>query len=164
MTKVRAQDTPSIDAETFWEIVNVGIRAGQATDPAVGTEVAGQAENPYYRAGNAIRELLTGEDPLLFDAGMSRFTALMDLYGRNVLDTWLRPSGQGAKAHAKTHDIHPAIIDVAARVRLSANGRFAQRKFLDEVESHAAKWYTDYDEWRQSSHSQERQQEQQPDT
>ncbi len=156
MAKLRAQDTPSIDAETFWEIVNVGIRAGQTSEPAVENDLSAQVENPYYRAGAAIREMLTGEDPLLFEAGMSRFTALMDLYGRNVLDTWLRPSAKGAKAH----DIHPAIIDVAARVRLSANGRFAQRKFLDEVESHAAKWYADNDEWQHSSPSQE----QQPDT
>jgi len=80
---------------------------------------------------------------------MSRFTALMDLYGRNVLDAWLRPSPAGAQAH----DIHPAIIDVAARIRLSPNGRFAQNKFLSEVEAHAKQWYPDYDEWRQSSQS-----------
>jgi len=142
MARQRPQDTPSLDATQFWEVVNTGIRAGQETQPIVEQASADDLENPYYRAALAVRDLL-GEESPMFSPAMTRFTALMDLYGRHALDEWLRPSPKGGQSH----DIHPAIIDIAARMRLSDNGRFAQRKFLDAVETQAAKWYADFDEW-----------------
>lgn len=79
---------------------------------------------------------------------MVRFQALMDLYVSDVLSDWMRPSGTIlADGESSGEDIHPAIIDIAATQRLSPNGRFARKKFLEAVERNVHENYQDFTPW-----------------
>ena len=60
---------------------------------------------------------------------------------RGTLADWARVREGGRSA------LHPAVIDVASRMRLSRNGRFAPRKFLDAVARTAAQAYPELADW-----------------
>ncbi len=76
---------------------------------------------------------------------MARFAALMALFSEHKLQQWVRVSPE----NPWSSDIHPAVIDVAARMKPSRNGKFAVRKFLREVEQTARRRYADLEDWPQ---------------
>lgn len=106
------------------------------------TDADAVAPSPWKRAALAL-ERHFGDDEETCHSALMRFVALMDLYTRGALGPWVRSSGRG---DAGT-DIHPAVLDVASRMRLARNGRLPPSKFLDEVESIARERYADLAEW-----------------
>lgn len=112
----------------FGQVVNLAIRAGQDS----GAGVAGAAEDPYTRAARALRARYA-DDPARCDAAIARFSALMHLFTRDRLGPWVRTSA----GHADARDIHPAVVHVAARMRLKRNGRFPERRFIEALEEFA---------------------------
>ena len=67
----------------------------------------------------------------------------MDLYTRDALADWIRSSGDATERT----EIHPAVLDVASRMRLASNGKLSVRKFLEEVAATARRDYADLEEW-----------------
>jgi len=83
------------------------------------------------------------EDEKRFLSALFRFSALMELISKNALGAWMRSSIRREGASR----IHPAVLDVASRMRLSKNGRFALNKFLESVEETAHAHYGNLPEW-----------------
>jgi len=128
--------------------VQRGIQAGQSVEPVIENSRTDQP-GPWQKAADAIAELFV-HDQASFRPAMLRFQALMDLYVHDTLSPWIRPSaaaGMGPSAQKAGDDIHPAVIDVAATMRLSANGRFAPRKFIESVERNVELNYQDFSPW-----------------
>ena len=100
------------------------------------------SSSPYERASLALKRYFADRTDEFVSAEY-RFRALMDLYTRDVLADWIRLSGGGS---ART-EIHPAVLDVASRLRLTSNGNFPVRKFLQEVSETARRNYADLDQW-----------------
>jgi hypothetical protein len=150
MSAHRAKDAPAMDARRFADAVMVGLAAGETPQregvAANRVERDGSVsllqvpDSPYSRAGFALKRHFAG-DEAAFRGALPRFRALMDLFSRGVLEPWSRVRDEGRTA------LHPAVIDVASRMRLSANGRFAPRKFLDEVELTARETYPQLEGW-----------------
>ena len=100
------------------------------------------SSSPYERAGFALKRYFADRTHECVSAE-SRFCALMDLYTRDVLAGWVR---LGAGASGRT-EIHPAVLDVASRLRLASNGKFPVRKFIQQVTETAARNYADLEQW-----------------
>ena len=98
-------------------------------------------DTPHGRAAFALKRHFAGDDAG-FQSALPRFRALMDLFSRGVLAGWMR-AGDGGRS-----SLHPAVLDVASHMRLSRNGRFAPRKFLDEVQRAAAAQYPELAGWQ----------------
>ncbi len=147
MKKTALKNTPPLEPVRFWEVVQCGIAAGQQVDPAVQNPAYDSKDGPWQKAAEAIAQLMHN-DPAGYGPAMVRFQALMDLYVRDVLSDWMRPSGKVlADGQSSGEDIHPAVIDVAATARLSPNGRFARNRFLEAVERNAKENYHDFAPW-----------------
>lgn len=101
------------------------------------------SDTPYNRAAMALKRRY-GEDRALFASAFYRFRALMELVSSDDLGAWARASIRRKGALR----IHPAVLDVASDMRLSKNGKFASRKFLDAVKQLAHERYRDLPEWR----------------
>jgi hypothetical protein len=101
------------------------------------------ADTPFNRAATALKRRY-GDDRYLFASAFYRFRALMELISNDAMGGWARSSirRQGALR------LHPAVLDVASEMRLSKNGKFASRKFLDAVKTLARERYPDLPEWR----------------
>lgn len=101
------------------------------------------SDTPYNRAAVALKRRYK-DDRIVFASAFYRFRALMELISKDALGEWARPSirRQGALR------IHPAVLDVASEMRLSKNGKFASRKFLDAVKALARERYPHLSEWR----------------
>ena len=97
-------------------------------------------DNPYQRAASVVSEYFV-DDEVGLDSIMWRFSALMYLLDRKILKAWVKHD-PGASVR-----IHPAVLDVASYLRLSSNGRFAQRKFVQAVEAVAAQNYPHQKAW-----------------
>lgn len=111
----------------FGVLVALAIQAGQERAPAV-TKAAPAPEGPYVKAARALRAHFHG-DPERFESAMSRFAALMHLFARGRLQRWSRTSA----ANPNAQDLHPAVVHVAAQMKLNASGKFPERKFLAAV-------------------------------
>lgn len=123
-----------VPPELFGRLVAVAITAGQERAPRIQAEYQPPAD-PFVQAAIAVRGELT-EQPELFDPVMNRFTALMDLFNRNRLSEWVRTSPRNSKAQ----DIHPAVVHVAAQLKVKKNGRFPEKRFLQAVQEVAAQY------------------------
>jgi hypothetical protein len=101
------------------------------------------SDTPIHRAAGALKRRY-GDDRAVFASAFYRFRALMELISREALGGWARSSirRQGALR------LHPAVLDVASEMRLSKNGKFAARKFLDAVKALARERYPDLPEWQ----------------
>ena len=73
---------------------------------------------------------------------MSRFVALMHLFTRDRLRRWVRVSPGDRNAQ----DIHPAVVHVAAQMKLNRNGKFPERKFWSAVAEIADRVYASRDD------------------
>jgi len=153
VSRARRGEAEALDPALFARAVVAGLAAGEAApgDGAAPVAVDGVApdggvsllqlpDGAYARAAFALKRLFAG-DPARFRSAYARFRALMDLFARGVLEPWTRPRGAGRTA------LHPAVIDVASRMRLSDNGRFAPRKFARAVEETARMHYPDLEGW-----------------
>ncbi len=142
-SRVRNQLAP-FEPQAFHAIVELCIRAGQAEEPAVlhPRAQARRPQNPFYKAAKAAREQLALNGDA-FESAMTRFAALMALYTGGVLGPWVRST----PTRSGTSDIHPAVIDVAAWMRPSRNGKFPVRKFLQAVEATAQQRYAELEGW-----------------
>lgn len=146
----RPDQAPALDPALFAGAVLAGIAAGEsgAGEPlsvdrmeADGSvSVTQLPDSPHSRAAFALKRHF-GDDDATFRSAWARFQALMDLFSRGTLEAWARP-GEGSRSA-----LHPAVIDVASHMRLSANGHFAPRKFLDTVATTARERYPDLEGW-----------------
>ncbi len=126
-------------------LVEIAIRAGQARTPNVtGAPPAGPS--PYARAAEALRRHMR-EEPERCASAIARFVALMYLFTGDRLRAWVRPSADCRRAH----DIHPAVVHVAAEMALNRKGRFPERKFLAAVAETADRVYAGGDALRRDS-------------
>lgn len=152
----RPDQVPVLDPALFAGAVLAGIAAGES---GAGESGAGEPlsvdrmeadgsvsvtqlpDSPHSRAAFALKRHF-GDDDATFRSAWARFQALMDLFSRGTLEDWARP-GEGSRSA-----LHPAVIDVASHMRLSANGRFAPRKFLDTVAATARERYPHLTDWK----------------
>lgn len=122
------------------EPAEFGIAFQVALDAGQGAADA-PASSPWDRARRAL-ERHFADDARKLESADLRFRAVMDLFTRNVLEEWTRASGAAPRM-----EIHPAVLDVASRMRLASNGKFPVRKFLDDVSGTARRHYSDLEEW-----------------
>ena len=149
--KAKPEDAMVLDPAVFAKVVLLGIAAGedarQGEPMSVdGVEADGSLsllqvpDNPHSRAAFAIKREFA-HDESAFRGALARFNALMNLFSRNSLGPWAQIRDGGRTA------MHPAVVDVASSMRLSANGRFAPRKFNAAVADVAARLYPDLEGW-----------------
>jgi len=133
--RARPQDLAPLDAAQFGIAFQIALDSGQSLANA-------PSSTPWERARSALKQHFAGREDS-FESADFRFRALMDLYTRGVLADWVR-SGGGVTERT---EIHPAVLDVASRLRLASNGKFSVRKFLEKVTETACKDYADLAEW-----------------
>ena len=131
----RPRDVSPLQPADFGIAFQLALDAGQDTRNAT-------SSSPYERASFALKRYFADRTDEFVSAEY-RFRALMDLYTRDVLADWIRLASGGS---ART-EIHPAVLDVASRLRLATNGKFPVRKFLEEVSETARRNYADLDQW-----------------
>jgi hypothetical protein len=147
----RVRDVAPLDAGVFARAVIAALAAGEAggagaslsvdgTDETGGVSMLQLPDTAHARAAFALKRHFA-HDAVAFASALPRFRALMDLFSRGTLADWARVREGGRSA------LHPAVIDVASRMRLSRNGRFAPRKFLDAVARTAAQAYPELADW-----------------
>ncbi len=149
VSRARAVVAP-LNPEVFAGAVLAGLAAGESgAGPGVAAERVGAdgsltvlevPDSPHGRAAFALKRHFAG-DEAAFRSAHARFRALMHLFAGGALGPWTRARDGGRTA------LHPAVIDVASRMRLSDNGRFAPRKFLDAVARAARESYPDLAGW-----------------
>ena len=131
--RLRPQDLAPLDPADFGIAFQIALDSGQNPESAT-------SSSPWERARFALKRHFVGQK-VKFESADCRFRALMDLYTRNILADWVRGG-----ASTRT-EIHPAVLDVASRLRLASNGKFPVRKFLEEVTETATMNYADLAEW-----------------
>lgn len=131
----RPQDVSAIEPSEFGVAFQVALDAGQGAAESAST-------SPWERARIALEAHFADDNEKLESADL-RFRATMDLFMRDVLSEWTRSSG----GSAARMEIHPAVLDVASRMRLASNGRFPVRKFLADVMKTARGNYADLEDW-----------------
>ena len=157
MKRQRPEDAPALEPAEFARAFQLAIVAGERPQDLDEQSAAGDHEElvgddglplqlsdtPFNRAAMALKRRY-GDDRIQFASAFYRFRALMDLISRDALGVWARSSIQRDGALR----IHPAVLDVASEMRLSKNGKFASRKFVEAVEALARERYPDLPEWR----------------
>ena len=147
----RAEDAITLDPGVFAKVVVVGIAAGETSDSgqplsieqleADGSPSMLQVpDSPMSRAAFAIKREFPDDD-VAFRSALARFNALMNLFSRDALGAWSQVREGGRTG------MHPALIDAASQMKLSANGHFAPRKFLAMVQQIAQQLYPDLQGW-----------------
>ena len=146
----RAIAVPALDPALFADAVLVGLAAGEAPggeavaldhrEPDGSVSLLQVPDSPHSRAAFALKRRFPDDDAA-FRSALARFRALMHLFSRNALSRWskLREGGRTA--------LHPAVIDVAASMRLAGNGHFPPRKFDQAVERTARERYAGLQGW-----------------
>jgi hypothetical protein len=133
--RLRPQDIPPLEPAEFGIAFQVALDAGQSPSGA-------PTSSPWERASSALERHFSDQEEKFVSADF-RFRAVMDLYIRNVLTDWIRSGGD----QSRRMEIHPAVLDVASRLRLASNGKFPVRKFLEDVSAAAKANYADLKEW-----------------
>jgi hypothetical protein len=144
MKRARVEDTPPLEPAEFGIAFQLAIDSGQAVavqdDPSA--SATGRDQSPYQKASDALGRHFADEDEK-YESAMLRFCAVMDLFAKNVLGDWMRQAGH----HTGTTELHPAVLDVASRMRLARNGKFPVRRFLETVEQTAKRDYARLADW-----------------
>ena len=131
----RPQDVAPLEPAEFGVAFQIALDSGQNSHSTT-------SSSPWEHARFALKKHFADQKDK-FESADVRFRALMDLYTRDVLADWVRSSDS---ASTRT-EIHPAVLDVASRLRLASNGRFPVRKFLEKVTESARTNYADLQEW-----------------
>lgn len=144
---LKPQDVAPLEAAEFGIAFQIALDSGQdlsnaSSSPSSSPPSSSPSSSPWERARFALKQHYAGEEDKFHSADF-RFRALMDLYTKDVLSDWVRSSGD---ASPRT-EIHPAVLDVASRLRLASNGKFPVRKFLESVAETAGQNYADLKEW-----------------
>lgn len=153
MKRARPQESIEFDPAEFAAIFEIAVRSGespQLDDPEkLDVELVGDdglpvqlSDTPFNRAGMALKRRFP-DDEIRFMSALFRFRALMDLITKNALGSWTRSSIR----REGSSRIHPAVLDVASRMKPSRNGKFAVNKFLGAVEETARAEYGNLPEW-----------------
>lgn len=151
MAKPTPADALKFTPAQFADVVVVALAAGQGAQDGEGFEGVAKGsgevaltvpDSPYQRAAFALKAKFPHE-PQRFRSALWRFSAMMDLLNRNALDVWVRRT----ENHERSM-LHPAVLDVAATMRVNKNGRFAPRKFIEQVALIAAENYGDDASWQ----------------
>lgn len=125
----------------FGGLVDVAVKAGQRRTPVIETADDGDT-NPYRNAVEALREVFP-EDDEAFHGAATRFIALMRLFADDRLGSWARHD----RSHGEHSSIHPAVIHVAAQMKLTPNDRFPEKRFLLAVAEVATASYPEVKGW-----------------
>jgi len=133
--RLKPQDVAPLEPAEFGIAFQVALDSGQDASNA-------PSSSPWERARFALKRHYSGEEDKFHSADF-RFRALMDLYTKDLLSDWVRSSGE---VSSRT-EIHPAVLDVASRLRIASNGKFPVRKFLQSVSKTASENYADLEEW-----------------
>ena len=133
--QLRPRDVAPLEPEEFGIAFQAALDAGQSSTGA-------PASSPWQRARRALERRFADDSDKIESADW-RFRAVMDLFTRDVLVDWTR-AGVGAASRV---EIHPAVLDVASRMRLASNGKFPVRKFLADVARTARRNYADLEDW-----------------
>ncbi len=133
--RLRPQDVAPLEPAEFGIAFQIALDSGQNPESAT-------LSSPWERARFALKRHFADQKDK-FESADFRFRALMDLYTKDILADWIRSSGN---ASTRT-ELHPAVLDVASRLRLASNGRFPVRKFLEKVAETAKINYIDLEEW-----------------
>ena len=133
--RLRPQDVAPLAPAEFGVAFQIALDSGQNSHGAT-------SSSPRERARFALKRHFADQMDK-FESADFRFRALMDLYTRDVLADWVRSSGHASKRT----EIHPAVLDVASRLRLASNGKFPVRRFLEKVTETATTDYADLEEW-----------------
>lgn len=131
----RPQDVAPLEPAEFGIAFQIALDAGQSPSDTT-------SASPWERASFALKRHFSDRGDK-FDSADFRFRAVMDLYTRNVLADWVRSGDETSRRM----EIHPAVLDVASRLRLASNGKFPARKFLEKVSATARENYADLEEW-----------------
>ena len=153
MKRRRPQVVSTLEPAEFGVAFQLAIDAGQNAEAAranASSPIAARDHEPsaeirdssYQRAAMALERHFAGESDK-FEGAMYRFRAVMELYTKGNLVEWIRH----ASYHSSSTEIHPAVLDVASRMRLAKNGKFPVRRFLEEVAKTAKNNYADLTEW-----------------
>ena len=148
---MRVEDAAVLEPAVFAKVVLAGIAAGESeqhgdTLSTDRLEADGSLsmlqipDSPHSRAAFAVKREFP-HDEQRFRSALARFNALMNLLSRDALGPWAQLRAGGRTA------MHPAVIDVASSMRLSANGGFAPRKFTAAVAETAQRLYRDLQGW-----------------
>lgn len=132
---LKPQDVAPLEPAEFGIAFQIALDSGQDASNA-------PSSTPWERARFALKRHYSDDEDKFHRADL-RFRALMDLYTRDVLSDWVRSSGEASPRS----EIHPAVLDVASRLRLASNGKFPVRKFLQSVSETASQNYADLEEW-----------------
>jgi len=147
MGAFRPSQAQAFDPAEFGELFVLALEAGQSRADMPGPKPERYGlEAPYVKAAAALRERI-GDDELAYKSALARFVAVMDLYGRRALAPWMRPA---PPERPERRALHPAVLDVAARMRLSRNGKFPVDKFLSEVARVARTEYPELADWSET--------------
>ncbi len=138
----------AFELEEFRFVFSLAVHAGHLSIPA-SERMFGPLEHepdgpslraaniPINRAGAAVLDHYEGGG-VQYHSFMCRFFAFMDLVSSGALDAWMPESTESPGAR----EIHPAVIDVAARIPLTRKGKFPKR-FVKEVKRLARREYSD---------------------
>ena len=155
MKHLRPDDAQVFPPDKFARLVLVAISSGEHnldqdeaghvdTLAADGSTIrVPVSDNPYQRAAAALSEYFEDDEPGLKSL-IWRFGALMNLLERKVLQRWIKQDQN------QSMRIHPAVLDVASYLRLSSNGRFAQKKFVQAVNAVALQNYSHLQNWTEA--------------
>ncbi|MCA8967083.1 MAG: hypothetical protein KDC48_19540 [Planctomycetes bacterium] len=126
----------AFDPTRFATLVLQALTAAQETPSAGPGGVAELRRGPHERALFALRARLP--DDAVYRAASRRFLALMQLHATGALAPLTHTGDRGA-----TSFLHPAVLDTAAELSLTRNGRFPPRRFLDAALARARDQYAD---------------------
>ena len=151
MKQLRPDEAQVFPPDKFAHLVLVAITSGEHNSGGDAGHVDALAadgstirvpvsENPYQRAAAALGEYFEDDEAGL-NSLMWRFGALMKLLELKILQRWIKLDEN------QSMRIHPAVLDVASYLRLSRNGRFAQKKFLQAVNAVALQNYSHLQDW-----------------
>ena len=132
----------------FAALVLDALAAGQESTAGLPGTATRLVRGPHERALFALRARLP--DPQRYRDASRRFLALMQLHAKDALGP-LTHSGEGGRSTL----LHPALLDTAAQVPLTRNGRFPPPRFLESAMARARQHYAEL-EWPPSTDRQTR--------
>ena len=124
----------AFDPAQFAALVLEALAAGQESTAGLPGAAARLVRGPHERALFAMRARLP--DPQRYRDASRRFLALMQMHAKQALGP-LACAGAGGASTL----LHPALLDIAAQMPLTRNGRFPPRRFMEAALARASDDY-----------------------